>query len=252
MPGPCAYTPYGYTEAGKGQIGFNGEYRDPFCGFYQLGNGYRIYSPTLGRFCSPDNLSPLGRGGFNAYAYCKGDPVNRVDRDGHSFEVVKAIGLTIKRMVTKGDVPYEQFPPIRKRVHNDVDTSTVYGKTVVKISDNLGAHGDTNLPDWKAESYIKRSQRNNPLSDHAPLTPGSAPLRQSMSESSMFFATVPEWYRVARQAYASGSTQQLGAAIIGMAANSLGAIAVAPYSHAPYKKGTVLRYPSDEVPAIRK
>lgn len=63
--------------------GFNGEFPDPLTGHYLLGNGYRAYNPVLGRFNSPDSLSPFGEGGVNAYAYCRGDPVNRVDPSGH-------------------------------------------------------------------------------------------------------------------------------------------------------------------------
>lgn len=241
MPGPCAYTPYGYTRTGKGQIGFNGEFRDPFCGFYQLGNGYRIYSPTLGRFYSPDNLSPLGRGGFNAYAYCKGDPVNRVDRDGHSpVRVLEAMVLTFRRIVTEGQVPLEKFPKIRQRVHEEVDTSTKHGEGIFHLNYRLGRHGDNNLPDWKGDNYIKRTQRNRASSDRA------------LSETSLFLAAVPEWYRVAKQAYASGSSEQLGAALIAMGANFLGAFFVVPFVHNPYKLGTILRKPGDQVPDIRK
>ncbi|OLS63327.1 RHS repeat-associated core domain-containing protein [Pseudomonas putida] len=36
------------------------------------------------KFCSPDEWSPFGRGGPNAYAYCKGDPVNASDPTGHN------------------------------------------------------------------------------------------------------------------------------------------------------------------------
>jgi len=252
MLGQCVYTPYGYSVAGKGRIGFNGECRDPVFGFYQLGNGYRIYCPTQARFCSPDNLSPFGRGGINAYAYCKGDPINRVDRDGHSpWEVLKAIGITIKRIVTTGEVPYEQFSPTRKRVHDEIDTSTVYGRTVFGINGGLGAHGDTNLPAWKGDSYIRRSQSNDRLSAGSPLTLPSRPLRKSMSESSMFFVTVPEWFEVAKEAYSSGSSEQVGAAIVGMAANAAGAIAVSPHDHSPYKTGKVFLYPGDKMPNIR-
>lgn len=50
---------------------------------YLLGNGYRAYNPALMRFNSPDNQSPFGEGGLNAYAYCAGDPVNSVDPSGH-------------------------------------------------------------------------------------------------------------------------------------------------------------------------
>lgn len=56
----------------------------PRFSYYLLGQGYRAYSPLLMRFNNPDDLSPFGRGGLNAYAYCVGDPVNLVDPDGHS------------------------------------------------------------------------------------------------------------------------------------------------------------------------
>lgn len=45
----------------------------------------RTYSPTLRRFLSADSASPIGDGGPNRYAYCAGDPVNRVDPSGSSW-----------------------------------------------------------------------------------------------------------------------------------------------------------------------
>ena len=81
------YSPYGHRspESGLGSLlGFNGERRDPVTGHYLLGNGYRAFNPVLMRFNSPDSLSPFGKGGVNAYAYCLGDPVNGVDPNGHS------------------------------------------------------------------------------------------------------------------------------------------------------------------------
>ncbi|WP_082056719.1 RHS repeat-associated core domain-containing protein [Pseudomonas sp. 10-1B] len=253
MLSTCAYTPYGYAAAGKGRIGFNGEFRDPVSSCYPLGNGYRLYSPTQGRFCSPDNVSPFGRGGINAYAYCQGDPINRVDRDGHSiWEVLKGMGNTIKHIVSPGNVPYEQFSPIRKRVHEEVDTSTVYGRTVVVINKRMGANGDKNLPVWKGESYINRSQSHHHLGNGSPLTPDARPLRRSISESSMFFETVLEWYEVAKEAHHSGSNEQVGAAIVAIFANIAGGIAVSPHDHSRYKTGRILLYPGDEVPNIRK
>lgn len=78
-----AYTPYGYALLGTGPItAFAGERHDSTSGCYLLGNGYRSYSPGLLRFLSPDTLSPFDLGGFNAYAYCAGDPVNRSDPSG--------------------------------------------------------------------------------------------------------------------------------------------------------------------------
>lgn len=91
MPGQqhaFVYSPYGHHQDSAflpGLPGFNGEQPDPVTGHYLLGNGYRAYNPTLMRFNSPDNLSPFGKGGLNAYAYCAGDPVNRRDPSGHDF-----------------------------------------------------------------------------------------------------------------------------------------------------------------------
>lgn len=81
----CAYTPYGHAVIVKSQTGFNGEFRDPFSGFYLLGNGYRAFTPALMRFNRPDELSPFAQGGINAYAYCSGDPINRKDPSGASI-----------------------------------------------------------------------------------------------------------------------------------------------------------------------
>ena len=78
------YSPYGHRLQGSSVSGFNGERADPFTGHYALGNGYRAFNPVLMRFNNPDTLSPFGRGGVNAYAYCLGDPVNRSDPSGHS------------------------------------------------------------------------------------------------------------------------------------------------------------------------
>src|SRR5450830_1344322 len=68
-----AYAPYGHRRANSGVLsllGFNGERADAVTGHYLLGNGYRAFNPVLMRFNNPDNLSPFGEGGLNAYGYC--------------------------------------------------------------------------------------------------------------------------------------------------------------------------------------
>lgn len=79
------YTPYGY-QGGKGcpLLAFAGEAGALLPQGYLLGNGKRAYHTGTMRFHSPDVFSPFGRGGLNAYAYCTGDPINKVDRDGDS------------------------------------------------------------------------------------------------------------------------------------------------------------------------
>ena len=80
------YTAHGACTANEGQatFGFTGERREPLTGWYIPG-GHRPYDPVLMCFLAPDNESPFGRGGINPYTYCAGDPVNRIDPDGHSW-----------------------------------------------------------------------------------------------------------------------------------------------------------------------
>lgn len=97
---PMAYTAYGHRPAESGLsslLGFNGERPDPVTGHYLLGQGNRAFNPVLMRFNSPDELSPFGDGGINAYAYCGGDPVNRYDPSGNiGFPIMYK--LLIKRI----------------------------------------------------------------------------------------------------------------------------------------------------------
>lgn len=92
-----AYSAYGHPRLQSGQqslLGFNGEACDPLTGHYLLGNGHRGYNPVLMRFNSPDALSPFGKGGINAYAYCAGDPVNRSDPSGRFW------GVNVKSLIS--------------------------------------------------------------------------------------------------------------------------------------------------------
>jgi len=94
---PVAYTPYGLRPAPKGAsiTGFTGQLREFELGCYLLGNGHRVFSPSLMRFFSADVMSPFGGGGVNSYAYCQGDPINRNDPSGNipNF-IVTAAGNT--------------------------------------------------------------------------------------------------------------------------------------------------------------
>jgi RHS repeat-associated protein len=78
------YSAFGYCAMlpdERASPGFNGQLQERNR-TYLLGS-YRAYLPWLTRFACPDNLSPFGKGGLNAYAYCNGDPVNKTDPSGH-------------------------------------------------------------------------------------------------------------------------------------------------------------------------
>ncbi|QPL55370.1 MULTISPECIES: RHS repeat-associated core domain-containing protein [Vibrio] len=102
---PIAYTSsseFSYGKIGpicQNPVGFNGVRQDPVTKLYALGNGYRMYNPTLMRFHAQDSLSPFGKGGTNGYAYCLGDPVNRHDPSGHFALLSLLIGAIIGALV---------------------------------------------------------------------------------------------------------------------------------------------------------
>jgi len=90
------YTAHG-AEAAKDDnspFGFAGERRDTLTGWY-IPSGYRPYDPIVMGFLSPDSDSPFGQGGLNPYAYCAGDPVNRIDPSGHGWLTWLAAGIGI-------------------------------------------------------------------------------------------------------------------------------------------------------------
>lgn len=93
------YDPYGIQpDRSASLLAFNGEFQDRLTGIYLLGNGRRAYSPALRRFLSADRLSPFSQGGINGYAYCLGDPVNRMDPSGeNSVKVIANIVWLGKR-----------------------------------------------------------------------------------------------------------------------------------------------------------
>lgn len=87
--------PFSENPISQNLIGFNGERLDPITGYYHLGNGYRIYNPTIMRFHAADSMSPFEQGGINSYAYCLGDPVNRRDPSGHITILSLLIGAIV-------------------------------------------------------------------------------------------------------------------------------------------------------------
>lgn len=101
------YGAFGYrdTTDDGARTGFAGETRDEDIDGYILGD--RPYSPTLRRFLCPDRASPFGAGGFNRYAYCAGDPVNRIDPGGNAWwdwlgPALGIVGAVVATVATGG------------------------------------------------------------------------------------------------------------------------------------------------------
>jgi RHS repeat-associated protein len=96
MAATSTYGAYGAhaATAGAARTAYVGEVSEADTGWYFLGK--RAYSPTLRRFLAPDHASPFNHGGINRYAYCGGDPVNRIDPSGRSWLswLGASVGLT--------------------------------------------------------------------------------------------------------------------------------------------------------------
>lgn len=161
-----AYGCFGWsTGVAEQQIAFNGLIHEPVGG-YLLGNGYRLYSVALQRFCSPDSLSPFREGGLNAYTYCNGDPVNAVDPSGHArFRAVPS-KFIVPRV---GDVKRLRRPAIAPKTV----TQAAPRPSVLEHLDNpsawvplreeharLTAYAGRTLdsPDWQ-QGYMKKRWR---------------------------------------------------------------------------------------------
>ncbi|KQZ82709.1 RHS repeat-associated core domain-containing protein [Pseudomonas sp. Root562] len=109
-----AYMPYGFRQSVAGMnhlLAFNGERPNAATGHYLLGNGRRAFNPVLMRFNSPDKLSPFERGGVNAFAYCKGDPINFSDPSGEFFQSIAGALRAVQSGLKSGWKLYSMFVP---------------------------------------------------------------------------------------------------------------------------------------------
>ena len=115
---PARYAPFGavWPRVAGGSPAFNGQWLETPGALYQLGHGYRGYLVTLARFIQPDRYSPFQAGGINAYAYCKGDPVNRTDATGRAFTplaiggIVSAVATTALQFTSLGSKSLKTTP----------------------------------------------------------------------------------------------------------------------------------------------
>ncbi|WP_144175150.1 RHS repeat-associated core domain-containing protein [Pseudomonas sp. Kh13] len=76
------YSAFGFSSPSNNEWGFKGERKDPISNGYLLGNGRRLYNPSIMRFTSPDPLSPFSKGGLNYYVFTLSNPINGIDPTG--------------------------------------------------------------------------------------------------------------------------------------------------------------------------
>lgn len=160
-----SYLPYGFSGHYDGALllGFAGLVFDSVSTGYLAGNGHRLYNAALRRFTRPDELSPFGEGGLNAYAYCQGDPVNRIDRAGRSpMGLMKSLfgGKTRLTEALRGEkLPKQQFEFIRKLTKED------HKKQVCVLYPSKEGYKSYTFKNLRGEIYME-SQEVNILTHH--------------------------------------------------------------------------------------
>ncbi|UTL93504.1 RHS repeat-associated core domain-containing protein [Pseudomonas fluorescens] len=217
--GATPYTVYGYDEWHKRStlLGFNGQTRDGVTGCDFLGMGKRAYSSVLMRFVSPDGFSPFDIGGINAYAYCKGDPVNYVDPSGNSpgrpsvivqnpqarvNKYWSVVRKNLKQIAEQGRLkrtgsPIEQLHVRPKRMRDS--PSTIPAAVVDVVKDMQGKWGDSagkeadNMIGYLTErvaAYDRKSRAGAPLK----LTEGEKIVSLAIGEGLMFGGSRTYYY----------------------------------------------------------
>ena len=151
------YSPYGYdpiTLTAKNLAGFNGEQYDTTSKCYLLGSGYRLFNPLTMRFNSPDNLSPFHLGGLNSYCYCTCDPINNIDRTGHSSARIK-IGNRNRQINYKQKERTLNFKTIQDQRHRLLERSEAYGPFEPEYLANIKSiHNDAKNLDFRSYKSI--------------------------------------------------------------------------------------------------
>lgn len=110
---------YTYTEgilsgvtrknAAVNPLRYRSYYHDPETGFYYLQSRY--YDPEICRFISADSYASTGQSylGYNSFAYCGNDPVNRTDADGEFWDTVfdiVSLGFSIADVIQNPSDPW--------------------------------------------------------------------------------------------------------------------------------------------------
>lgn len=173
-----AYSAYGYSAddaSARSGLGYNGELRDSATGYYFLGKGYRVFSPVMMRFYSPDSWSPFGEGGVNVYAYVSGNPVKYGDPTGHS-----PLSRALILLMNFGDDVAASSSSFRTRQWVSKTVSGVGDPT--QVTDNLADLAISGRSRTTVRQGAARGRNRTPSPDYSP-SPERAVPTSSLSKS---------------------------------------------------------------------
>lgn len=161
---PLGYTPFGSaSHFSQANLAFHGQLMEARSQLYLLGNGYRLYMPTLMRFAQYDYFSPFEKGGFNAYAFCGADPINRKDPDGAAGLFAGAIKAQLPAKV--GRKTYYNIIHANRAFQKKFKKAYQARQTHLKLVANPHAHS------LAVQKYYQRLAKLESLSDGLRIDP---------------------------------------------------------------------------------
>ncbi len=142
-----AYDPFGKTVSAEGPMAelnplrYRGYYQDGETGFYYLQSRY--YDPAICRFLNADSYASTGQSylGYNAFAYCGNNPINRADADGEFWDIVfdvVSLGFSIADVIQNPSDPMAWAG----LVGDVVDVAVPFVSGVGEATKAVGALGD--------------------------------------------------------------------------------------------------------------
>lgn len=117
-------------------LGFPGQYYDSESGLWN--NGFRDYSPSLGRYVESD---PAGlAAGINTYAYVSSSPIQLFDAWGLTQSDINCMMALAKQQ--EADIKFPNTPPV---VEDMPETTNSQGQTVITAGEYNHATGTMHL-----------------------------------------------------------------------------------------------------------
>ena len=161
--GALVYVAGDYSVGFLNPLRYRGYFYDDETGFYYLQSRY--YDPEVGRFINPDGYISTGTGmlGYNMFAYCGNNPVNRVDPTGMFWKEIgnffskvwEGIKSWAKNTFGAGDSTTTTIAKVETPVIPDPSPVTV--KTGTKTTKTISKKGDSSKP---ISVYTKRNAQH--------------------------------------------------------------------------------------------
>ena len=167
---------------------YRGYYYDTLSGLYYLNSRY--YSPELKRFISADGYVSTGQGitGYNMFAYCGNNPVNKVDYSGESGIAFTIGGIAAWKLITAAIA----IIGIAGIAITSITTIQSSSKTVSSSTTGTKSYTKTETS-VSTKTEIKRITEDTPIYRHGGTNPGNlTPSKKDLRGSGgLSFSTIP-------------------------------------------------------------